>query len=90
MRKLSKLVLAASVALGVATMGMSAAAHAEALVRIASPYPATTLDPSRSAAAGNIETFGQLYARVLHRNAETGELEPGLAEKWELSDDRLT
>ena len=90
MRNLSKLVLAASVALGVATMGMSAAAHAEALVRIASPYPATTLDPSRSAAAGNIETFGQLYARVLHRNTETGELEPGLAETWDLSDDRLT
>ena len=51
MRKLSKLVLAASVALGVATMGMTAAAHAETLVRIATPYPATTLDPSRSAAA---------------------------------------
>lgn len=90
MRKLSKLVLAASVALGVATMGLTAAAQAETLVRIATPYPATTLDPSRSAAAGNIETFGQLYARVLHRNTETRELEPGLAEKWELSDDRLT
>ena len=59
-------------------------------MRIASPYPATTLDPSRSAAAGNIETFGQLYARVLHRNTDTGALEPGLAEKWEISDDRLT
>ena len=90
MRKLSKLVLAASVALGVATMGVTAAAHAETLVRIATPYPATTLDPSRSAAAGNIETFGQLYARVLHRNTETGDLEPGLAEKWDISDDRLT
>ena len=89
MTKLSKIMLAASVALATMTT-MLGTAHAEALVRIASPYPATTLDPSRSAAAGNIETFGQLYARVLHRNAETGELEPGLAEKWDVSDDRLT
>lgn len=90
MKKLSKLALAASVALGIATMAIGGTAQAETLVRIATPYPATTLDPSRSAAAGNIETFGQLYARVLHRNAETGELEPGLAEKWDVSDDRLT
>jgi peptide/nickel transport system substrate-binding protein len=90
MRNLKKLALAASVALGLATLATGSTAFAETLVRIASPYPATTLDPSRSAAAGNIETFGQLYARVLHRDAETGALEPGLAEKWEVSDDRLT
>ena len=40
----------------------------------------------RSAAAGNIETFGQLYARLLRRDAN-GELAPGLAESWEISDD---
>lgn len=90
MRNLNRFVLAASLALGVATMGVGSAAQAESLVRIASPYPVTTLDPSRSAAAGNIEVFGQLYARVLHRNTDTGELEPGLAEKWDVSDDRLT
>ncbi len=90
MRILGKLALAASVALGLTMAQMAAPAFAETPLRIASPYPVTTLDPSRSAAAGNIEVFGQLYARVLHRNADTGELEPGLAEKWEVTDDRLT
>lgn len=65
-------------------------AFAESMIRIASPYPATTLDPSRSGAAGNIETFGQLYSRLLRRDFETGELAPGLAETWEKSADGLT
>lgn len=90
MRILSRLALAASVALGLGMTLPAAPAFADTPLRIASPYPTTTLDPSRSAAAGNIEVFGQLYARVLHRSAETGELEPGLAEAWEVSPDRLT
>lgn len=90
MRVLGKLALAASVALGLTMAQAFAPAFADTPLRIASPYPATTLDPSRSAAAGNIEVFGQLYARVLHRNPQTRELEPGLAEKWEISSDRLT
>lgn len=59
------------------------------VVRIVSPNKVTTLDPIRSAAAGNIEAFGQLYSRLLRKNAE-GELEPGLAESWTISDDGLT
>lgn len=59
-------------------------------IRIASPYQTTTLDPMRSAAAGNIETYGQLYARLLQRNPDSGALEPGLAESWEISPDGLT
>ena len=90
MRILSRLALAASVALGLGMTLPAAPAFADTPLRIASPYPTTTLDPSRSAAAGNIEVFGQLYARVLHRSAETEELEPGLAEAWEVSPDRLT
>jgi peptide/nickel transport system substrate-binding protein len=43
----------------------------------------------RSAAAGNIETYGQLYARLLQRNTSTNEIEPGLAESWEISADSL-
>lgn len=80
--------LASALSLGL--LSMADATLAETLVRIATPYPATTLDPSRSAAAGNIELFGQLYARVLHRDAETNALIPGLAERWEISPDRLT
>ncbi|AHG50150.1 peptide ABC transporter substrate-binding protein (plasmid) [Rhizobium leguminosarum bv. trifolii CB782] len=60
-------------------------AYADNVIRIVSPYQTTTLDPMRSAAAGNIETYGQLYSRLLRRNFETGALEPGLAEKWEIS-----
>ena len=88
MKILKRLMLASALSLGL--LSPAGATLAETLVRIATPYPATTLDPSRSAAAGNIELFGQLYARVLHRNAETNELIPGLAERWEISPDRLT
>ena len=60
------------------------------VIRVVSPYQTTTLDPMRSAAAGNIETYGQLYSRLLRRNSETGVLEPGLAETWEISEDGRT
>ncbi len=52
-------------------------AFADDVIRIASPYQTTTLDPMRSAAAINIETYGQLYSRLLRRNAETGALGAG-------------
>lgn len=68
----------------------AAPAFADETIRIASPYQATTLDPMRSAAAGNIETYGQLYSRLLRRNPETDALEPGLAESWDVSADGLT
>lgn len=49
----------------------------------------TALDPIASAAAGNIEAFGQLYSRLLRKDAE-GHLEPGLATEWSISEDGLT
>lgn len=82
-----------TLARGIAVLTLFAAAapaFAEETIRIASPYPTTTLDPMRSAAAGNIETYGQLYSRLLRRDAESGALEPGLAESWEISADGLT
>ncbi len=78
---------AALLALGI---GAASPAWAADVIRIVSPYQTTTLDPMRSAAAGNIETYGQLYSRLLRRNADTGALEPGLAEKWDISPDGLT
>lgn len=65
-------------------------AFAAEIVRVVSPYQTTTLDPMRSAGAGNIETYGQLYSRLLRRNAGTGALEPGLAETWDISQDGRT
>lgn len=63
-------------------------ANAADMIRIGSPYATTTLDPMKSAASGNIEAFGQLYSRLLRRDAN-GELTPGLASEWTMSDDGL-
>lgn len=73
-----------------ALSGTAIPAFADRVIRIASPYQTTTLDPMRSAAAGNIEAYGQLYARLLQRNPATGALEPGLAQDWKISDDGRT
>ena len=67
---------------------LSNAVSAEELIRIGSPYVTTTLDPIRSASAGNIEAFGQLYARLLRRDP-SGQRQPGLAEKWTIAKDGL-
>ena len=80
-------VLALGIGIGV---GTAAPAFAADVIRIVSPFQTTTLDPMRSAAAGNIETYGQLYSRLLRRNAESGALEPALAESWDVSDDGRT
>lgn len=58
------------------------------IIRIAAAFRTLTLDPTRSIYTGAIETFGQLYSRLLRRNAE-GQLVPGLALRWEISSDGL-
>ncbi len=69
-----------------AVLALTAASPAIAeKIRIGSPHQTTTLDPMRSAQAGSIETFGQLYSRLL-RVDENGELAPGLAESWDVTD----
>ncbi|MCA0271906.1 MAG: ABC transporter substrate-binding protein [Proteobacteria bacterium] len=78
--RLGHLLTAAAVALVCAGPAMAEK------IRIGSPYPTTTLDPIRSANAGSIETFGQLYSRLL-RVDETRALAPALAEKWEVAPD---
>ncbi len=86
-RKIS--LVAAGVVAAITGLGTLPAYSADA-IRIVSPYQTTTLDPMRSAAAGNIETYGQLYSRLLLRNPATGALEPGLAQSWDISADGLT
>ncbi|MDR6758171.1 ABC-type transport system substrate-binding protein [Mycoplana sp. BE70] len=81
--------IAATLSLSVAVLANQPVLASE-LIRIVSPYQTTALDPMRSAAAGNIETYGQLYARLLQRNPTTGELEPGLAESWDVSENGET
>jgi peptide/nickel transport system substrate-binding protein len=81
--------IAAGVVAAITGLGTLPAYSADA-IRIVSPYQTTTLDPMRSAAAGNIETYGQLYSRLLLRNPSTGAIEPGLAQSWDISADGLT
>lgn len=83
-----RLLLALAATAGIALLG-TMPANAQDKIRIGSPYQTTTLDPMRSAAAGNIETYGQIYGRLLRRD-ENGELQPGLAESWEVSEDGRT
>jgi len=83
-------ILAVTASLMIAIGQSIVPALAKEAIRIATRYPTTTLDPSRSAAAGNIEVFGLLYATLLRSNSKTGELEAALAERWEVSEDRLT
>lgn len=71
-------------------MVLSGPVHAADLIRIVSPYSTTALDPMRTASAGNIEVYGQLYSRLLRRDSATGALEPGLAKSWDVSADNLT
>ena len=58
------------------------------IIRIVSPSRTLTLDPIKSVFTGSIETFGQLYSRLLRRTP-TGELKPGLAVRWDISADGL-
>jgi peptide/nickel transport system substrate-binding protein len=83
-----RLLLTLAATAGIALLG-ALPADAQDKIRIGSPYATTTLDPMRSAAAGNIETYGQLYSRLLRRD-ENGALQPGLAESWEVSEDGTT
>lgn len=64
-------------------------AVAQSVLRIATASPVSTLDPIKSAAAGDIEILGQLYSRLLRNAPDGSELLPGLAERWEVSEDEL-
>jgi peptide/nickel transport system substrate-binding protein len=73
-----------------AMLAAPAPAVAADAIRVATLYQATTLDPMRSASSGNLEVYGQLYARLLRRDPDSGELQPGLAESWDISPDGKT
>ena len=60
------------------------------VLKIATPYAVSTLDPIKSVAAGDIEVLGQIYSRLTRRGPDGKEILPGLAEGWESSTDGLT
>ncbi|MFZ5790181.1 MAG: ABC transporter substrate-binding protein [Pseudomonadota bacterium] len=49
-----------------------------------------TLDPIKTVYGPDILVQGMMYARLLHANPDRSEVGPGLAEKWEISEDGLT
>jgi peptide/nickel transport system substrate-binding protein len=83
------------IALVLTGIGNAAAADAPAtghppdIIRIVSGSRTLTLDPTRSWNSGDIETFGQLYSRLLRRD-RAGDLQPGIAERWDISADAKT
>lgn len=49
-----------------------------------------TLDPIKTVYGPDILIQGMMFARLLHANADRTDIGPGLAEKWDISDDGLT
>ncbi|MDN5786143.1 ABC transporter substrate-binding protein [Pseudorhodobacter sp.] len=62
---------------------------AQDTLRIASGSKVTSLDPIATAAAGNIEAYGQLYTHLVRKDHD-GTFKPGLAQSWDISPDGLT
>ena len=82
-------VIVRTIVLAFLALGFAGSAVAQSVLRIATPSPVSTLDPIKSAAAGDIELLGQLYSRLLRNSPDGTELLPGLAERWEASEDGL-
>jgi peptide/nickel transport system substrate-binding protein len=80
----SKLALIASIAFVV--LFTSGITYAKEMLRLATPYIVSTLDPIKSVDAGDIMILGQLHARLLRRSPDGLKLLPGLAEEWKSSD----
>ena len=78
------------IVLSILLAGTLGATLAQSVLRMATGSPVSTLDPIKSAAAGDIEVLGQLYSRLLRNAPDGSELLPGLAERYEVSDDGLT
>src|SRR5690606_6884935 len=75
-----------------AAMASSAAAQAstEAVINIGSLYEPQNLDNTAGAGQGVSEAFNGNVYEALFRLADSGEVEPVLAESYEVSDDGLT
>lgn len=85
-RHLRALVLGVALATGVAGSAMAAKTTATLGMRLEPPH----LDPTAGAAAAIDEVVYQNVFEGLTRIDENGEVQPGLAESWTISDDGLT
>jgi peptide/nickel transport system substrate-binding protein len=77
-------------AFSVATLpatSLKANAEGDKILRMGYGSEVLTLDPIKTVYGPDIIIQGMMYARLLHANADRTEIGPGLAEKWDISDD---
>ncbi len=60
------------------------------VLRMADRGEVLTLDPIKTVYGPDIVIQGMMYARLLHANADRSAVGPGLAEKWDISEDGKT
>src|SRR5512138_3264291 len=66
---------------------LKANAEGNKILRMGYGSEVLTLDPIKTVYGPDILIQGMMFARLLHANADRTEVGPGLAEKWEISDD---
>ena len=71
-------------------ISLPANADGQKILRMAYGAEVATLDPIKTVFGADIIIQGMMYARLLHANADRSEVGPGLAEKWEISEDGKT
>jgi peptide/nickel transport system substrate-binding protein len=71
-------------------LSLRANADGQKILRMAYGSEVATLDPIKTVFGPDIMIQGLMYARLLHANADRSKVGPGLAEKWEISEDGKT
>src|SRR5690606_39133307 len=81
---------ALSLALGLATVIGVPAAQAEGVLKIGRHQDSTTLDPIMTIQNADIWVMNNMNALLVRVNRDATDVEPDLAESWEISEDGLT
>ncbi len=68
---------------------LKATADGSKILRMGYGSEVLTLDPIKTVYGPDILIQGMMFARLLHANADRTEIGPGLAEKWDISEDGL-
>jgi peptide/nickel transport system substrate-binding protein len=72
------------------SLAFSARAADAKILRMGYGSDVLTLDPIKTVYGSDIIIQGMMFARLLQANADRSDVGPGLAEKWDISDDGLT
>ena len=82
--------LARLAAFAAALLLAAGGASAESVLRIGTNVGPVTFDPIRTNANADIWVFNNMNAFLVRSSPDATEIVPDLAERWEISDDRLT